>query len=73
MSRLARASKAFSEVGRLLEPEAVADATIRGLEAEEFLILPHPEIKDFVQRKAVNIDRWLAGMRRFVAQSLRGR
>lgn len=64
------ASKAFSEVGTLLQPDAVADATIRGLDAEEFLILPHPEVGDFVQRKAKNIDRWLAGMRRFVAQSL---
>jgi NAD(P)-dependent dehydrogenase (short-subunit alcohol dehydrogenase family) len=64
------ASKAFSEVGTLLEPDAVADVTIKAIEAEEFLILPHPEVKDFVQRKVANVDRWLAGMRRFVAQAL---
>ena len=29
-----------------------------------FLILPHPEVADYVRRKAEDPDRWLAGMRR---------
>ena len=45
-------------------PEAVADATIDGLAEERFLILPHPEVHDYVQRKASDRDRWLRGMRR---------
>ena len=48
----------------LLEPEAVADAVVAGLADERFLILPHPEVRDFVQRKASDPDRWLAGMRK---------
>lgn len=48
----------------VLEPEAVADAVIEGLAAERFLILPHPEVHDFVQRKAAAPDRWLGGMRK---------
>ncbi|MET0340979.1 MAG: SDR family NAD(P)-dependent oxidoreductase [Polyangiales bacterium] len=47
-----------------LEPEAVAEATIRGLEAEQALILPHPGVADYVLRKATDHDRWLSGMRR---------
>jgi NAD(P)-dependent dehydrogenase (short-subunit alcohol dehydrogenase family) len=45
-------------------PEAVADAVIAGLADERFLILPHAEVHDYVQRKANDRDRWLRGMRR---------
>ncbi len=47
-----------------LEPEAVADAVIDGLARETFLILPHPEVAEYFQRKARDYDRWLSGMRR---------
>ncbi len=47
-----------------LEPEAVAEIVIQGLRKEEFLILPHPEVAQFFQRKADDYDRWLRGMRR---------
>ncbi len=50
-----------------LEPEQVADAVIQGLEAEQFLILPHPEVADYFRRKANDYDRWLKGMRRLQA------
>ena len=36
----------------MLEPDAVADAAIAGLEAESFLILPHPEVLEYFRRKA---------------------
>jgi len=48
----------------LIEPEAVADAVIAGLAAETFLILPHPEVSEYVQRKAADPDRWIRGMRK---------
>ncbi len=35
-----------------------------GIEAGGFLILTHPEVLGFFQRKASDYDRWLAGMRR---------
>lgn len=63
------ASRALSQAQRLIEPEEVARCAIEGIEKEQFLILPHPEVKDFVSRKVHDVDRWLAGMRRFVAQS----
>ncbi len=51
--------------GALLSPDDVAEAVIQGLEAERFLILPHPEVATFEQRRATDRDRWLAGMRSF--------
>lgn len=46
----------------VLSPDAVADAVVRGLEAETFLILPHPEVLGYMRNKAENYDRWLGGM-----------
>jgi hypothetical protein len=50
----------------VLTPEQVADAVIDGLDAERFLILPHPEVSKYEQRRANDRDRWLAGMRTFI-------
>ena len=44
--------------------EQVADAVVEGLRDERFLILPHPEVLGFFQRKASDYERWLRGMRR---------
>ncbi len=52
----------------VIEPPAVAEAVVAGLADERFLILPHPEVADYVQRKAADPDRWLAGMRRLQAR-----
>jgi NAD(P)-dependent dehydrogenase (short-subunit alcohol dehydrogenase family) len=40
-------------------PEVVAEAVIAGLEAEKFLILPHPEVAEFLAFKAQHYDQWL--------------
>jgi NAD(P)-dependent dehydrogenase (short-subunit alcohol dehydrogenase family) len=48
----------------VLTPEAVADAVVAGLDAERFLILPHPQVATYTRRKADDPDRWLAGMAR---------
>jgi len=47
-----------------LEPEQVADVVIEGIRREKFLILPHPEVAEYFNRKAQDYDRWLRGMRR---------
>jgi NAD(P)-dependent dehydrogenase (short-subunit alcohol dehydrogenase family) len=47
--------------------EQVADSVIEGLASEKFLILPHPEVAEYFQRKAADHDRWLRGMRRLRA------
>jgi len=50
-----------------LEPEQVAEAVVKGLRAENFLILPHPEVAEYFRRKAGDYDRWLRGMRKLQA------
>lgn len=51
-------------VDGMMEPAEVADAVVAGLAAESFLILPHPEVQQYVQRKAGDRERWLRGMQR---------
>jgi NAD(P)-dependent dehydrogenase (short-subunit alcohol dehydrogenase family) len=53
--------------GTVIEPAQVADAVVAGIDAEQFLILPHPEVATYFQRKAGDYDRWLAGMRKLHA------
>jgi NAD(P)-dependent dehydrogenase (short-subunit alcohol dehydrogenase family) len=62
------AAGVVAAAGAMLEPEQVADVVVDGLRAERFLILPHPEVLTFFQRKADDYDRWLAGMRRLQAR-----
>ncbi len=52
----------------MIEPEAVADAVVAGLADERFLILPHPEVAEYIRRRAGQPDRWLGGMRRMRAR-----
>lgn len=66
------AARAVAASGAILDPDDVARIVIDGLDAERFHILPHPEVADFVRKKADDPDRWLAGMTRFV-ESLRSR
>ena len=47
-----------------IEPDAVADAVVAGLADGRFLILPHPQVREFSARRAGDPDRWLGGMRR---------
>lgn len=53
--------------GNALEPSDVADAVVKALEEERFLVLPHPEVAEYFSRKAIDYDRWLRGMRRLQA------
>ena len=59
-------SETFKALGgdHTLEPGEVADTVVSGLEAERFLILPHPEVERYFQNKANDYDRWIGGMRK---------
>jgi NAD(P)-dependent dehydrogenase (short-subunit alcohol dehydrogenase family) len=56
--------RAMSAAGETLSPAAVAAATVDGIRREEFLILPHPEVRDHATRRAAENEPWLRGMRR---------
>ena len=51
-------------VDGMIEPEQAADAVIEALREERFLVLPHPEVAEYIRRKTTDYDRWLHGMRR---------
>jgi len=48
----------------LLEPDMVADCCVKAIENNEFLVLPHPQVKDYMQAKTSNYGRWITGMQR---------
>ncbi len=52
------------QVGAILEPGDVADVVADAIADERFLILPHPEVADYLALKGSDPDRWLAGMRK---------
>jgi NAD(P)-dependent dehydrogenase (short-subunit alcohol dehydrogenase family) len=45
-----------------IEPEAVADALMKGIEQDRFLVLPHPEVAGYYQARAADPDRWMTNM-----------
>jgi NAD(P)-dependent dehydrogenase (short-subunit alcohol dehydrogenase family) len=50
----------------MMEPEELADVVIEGLREESFLILPHPEVLEYMRRKTADYDRWIGGMNRLM-------
>ena len=48
----------------VLSPGQVAQAAIQGIERETFLVLPHPEVQEYMRRKMEDRDRWINGMAR---------
>lgn len=44
--------------------EECADVVVKALEKETFLILPHPEVGQYIINKAENRDRWLHSLRK---------
>lgn len=62
-------------VDGVLSPQQVAGAVVEGLTNESFLILPHPQVTTYMQRKTGDYDRWIRGMvrlRRGVIDGQRG-
>ena len=53
-----------ARVDGVLQPAEVARMVLEAMEAERFLILSHPQVHEYMQRKAANAERWLTGMRR---------
>jgi NAD(P)-dependent dehydrogenase (short-subunit alcohol dehydrogenase family) len=48
--------------------EDAAMRVVEAMDAERFLVLPHPEVGEYERRKANDRERWLAGMRRMRAK-----
>ena len=58
--------------GVLTAAEA-AQCVLQAMREERFLILTHAEVATYVERKALDVDRWLHGMQRFQEHLYEGR
>ena len=54
-----------NDIDGIMSPAEVADIIVDGANEGRFLILTHPQVTGYVQRKAADHDRWIEGMRRF--------
>jgi short-subunit dehydrogenase len=61
---LRRGGRGAQNVDGVLTPDQVAQSVIEGLDREAFVILPHPQVATYMQRKTSDYDRWIAGMAR---------
>ncbi len=57
-----------ASIDGMMEPEPVAEACVRAIEDETFLVLPHPQVLDYMRNKTQNYDRWIGGMRKLNRQ-----
>ena len=64
----ATGGSAQAAVDGVLDPDEVARAVLAGVAAEQFLILPHPDVATYERRRADDRERWLRGMRRLQAR-----
>ena len=55
-------------VDGMLSAQQVAEAVLAAIDAEQFLVLPHPQVKKYFQNKANDYDRWIGGMQRLQEQ-----
>ena len=52
-------------VDGVLTAAELADTVVEALTDGRFHVLPHPDVAEYVRRKADDVDRWLGGMQRF--------
>lgn len=53
-----------ASIDGMMEPDVVADACVKAIDKEEFLILPHPEVLQYMRNKTNDYGRWIGGMRK---------
>jgi NAD(P)-dependent dehydrogenase (short-subunit alcohol dehydrogenase family) len=54
-----------NEIDGILKAEEVADIIMEQARDGRFMILTHPRVSDYIQRKSGDYDRWIGGMRKF--------
>ncbi|WP_293450507.1 SDR family oxidoreductase [Planktotalea sp.] len=64
-------------VGSLISASEAAHVIVAGIEAKDFLILPHPQVLDYCKAKGVDHKGWIGGMkglrRKFLRESKTGK
>lgn len=57
-----------ASIDGMLEPEDVAQACVEAIESEQFLVLPHSKVLDYIRHKSSDYDSWLRGMNKLNQQ-----
>ena len=70
-TNMVRSAESLSENHPLLKDgilpvEIVANETVKGIDSEKFLILPHKEVAKYIQGKAFDYDAWIEAVRKLV-------
>ncbi|MBB3994943.1 NAD(P)-dependent dehydrogenase (short-subunit alcohol dehydrogenase family) [Sulfitobacter undariae] len=55
-------------INGMMEPGPVADACVQTIRDENFLVLPHQEVVQYMRNKTDNYDKWIGGMRKLNRQ-----
>ena len=56
--------KDVASVDGMLEPDFLVEKIQEGIDKKQFLILPHPEVQNYIDKKSSNYDKWISGMAR---------
>ena len=48
----------------MLEPDFLVEKIQEGIDKKQFLILPHPEVQNYIEKKSTYYDKWIIGMAR---------
>ncbi len=69
-SGMPRGGFAAAAVDGILSPDDVADMIVDGANDGRFLILTHPQVTNYMQRKTADYDGWITAMQRLRAKVL---
>ncbi len=53
-----------ASIDGMMEPETVAEECVAAIRAEDFLILPHKEVLQYMRNKTGDYNRWIGGMKK---------
>jgi NAD(P)-dependent dehydrogenase (short-subunit alcohol dehydrogenase family) len=56
-----------------LSAEEVAGEIVKVMDAEKFLVLPHPTVLQYMRNKTADYDRWIGGMQKLYAKHQGGK
>ena len=56
-------------VDGILSAEAVADEVVETMRKQRFLVLPHPQVLEYLRGKTADYDRWIGGMQKLFLRS----
>lgn len=71
-TEMTRQGGGVAAVDGMMKPDELADAVMEAFAADEFLILPHKEVKVYMQRKTSDYTRWIQGMRKLQERFVSG-